>query len=426
VARRLFYGWVLAWASFSVLAVSYGVQFSFGVLISDMEADTGWTRTQVSLAYSMYVVVYSALSFASGAATDRYGPRVVVLVGGLALGAGYVLTGLSHQLWQLYFSLGILAAVGMSASFVPCNATVARWFSRRRGQALGISTAGTGFGGLLVPPVAGVLTTAAGWRLAYVVLGSLAGLWLVVASRLMHRSPEDRGLTVDGDPAPAGAVAVATGPATALGAHPEGVTTHQAVRTGTFWLMLALFAFTWVAVFLPVVHLAPFAESLGLSRSAAALAVSAIGVGGLLGRLVSGPVSDRAGRHLTLAAVVLIQAAAFVAFAVTGSAASLYPAAVAFGFGYGGTTTLFPAVVADHFGRSHVGSIVGLIFAGGGSVAAVGPAVAGFLFDATGGYRLAFLLSAGANAVSLAMVALLWASTRPATAAIPGAGDGRR
>ena len=416
MVRRPYYGWVVTWVSFSVLAITYGVQFSFGVLIPDIEAETGWSRTQVSLAYSLYVLLYSSLSFVSGAITDRWGPRRVIAGGGVFLGAGYVFTGLAHQLWHLYLSLGLLAAIGMSASFVPCNATVVRWFVRRRGQALSISTAGTGLGGLLFPSIAGVLSGRMGWRTTYIIFGLFAGVWLLAASKLMVRSPEDRGLMVDGDPAPIVAMGPFEGPTIAAAStRPPELDARQALRTRAFWLTGAIFAFTWVAVFFPLVHLAPFAESLGLTGTVASAAVGAIGFGGLLGRLASGSASDRLGRLPTLALVIAVQAVAFGGFAASHGALAVYAAAVAFGFGYGGSTTLFPAVVGDNFGRSHAGAIVGLIFAGAGSLAAIGPTVAGYLYDTTGSYRLSFVLSGASNVVSLVLVGLLRATvtTRP-------------
>lgn len=409
---RLYYGWVVTWTAFTVLAVSYGVQFSYGVLIPDMEAEMGWSRTQISLAYSLYVLLYSSLSFVSGFATDRWGPRPVIAVGGLFLGAGYVMTALAQEVWHLYLAMGVLAAIGMSASFVPCNATVVRWFVRRRGEALSISTAGTGLGGLLFPPLAGVLSSDLGWRTTYVILGLVAGVWLLAASRLMERSPEERGLTVDGDPAPVVPTNPLDGSAVAPPAENSDLDARQALRTAAFWLTAGLFAFTWVAVFFPLVHLGPFAESLGLSRTVASVGVGAIGVGGLLGRLLSGVVSDHLGRLPTLAIVLAVQAASFGVFAASHGVLTLYPAAVAFGFGYGGSTTLFPAVVGDHFGRTHAGAIVGLIFAGGGSLAAIGPSVAGYLYDSTGSYRLSFVLSGGSNVLALALTVVLWASVR--------------
>jgi MFS family permease len=400
--KRWYYGWVIAGTASSVLAVTYGVQFSFGVLIPDIEAETGWSRTQLSFAYSLYVLVYSVLSFAAGSLTDRWGPRPVIAIGATFLAVGYGAVGLATQLWHLRLALGVIAAIGMSASFVPCNATVVRWFVRHRGRALAIATAGTSLGGLLIPPVAGALSSAVGWRTTYLIMGGVTGVWLLAASRLMARSPEGYGLVVDG-----GSTERSGHPRSSLLAAQPDLDARNALRTARFWLIGVIFALTWLAVFFPLVHLGPFAASLGLTRTMAAGAVSAIGLGGLVGRLFSGPFSDRVGRLPTLAIVLGVQVGAFAVFALGDRAAAVYAGAVAFGLGYGGSTTLFPAVVGDAFGRSHVGAIVGLIFAGAGSLSAIGPTVAGHLYDTTGSYRLAFVLSSGANLAALAFLLVL-------------------
>ena len=126
-ARR-YYGWVVAWTAFGVLSITYGIQFSFGVLLPSIVEDLGVSRTAASLCFSVYVFVYSALSSVSGSVTDRRGPRIVLVSGAVLLGTGYLLSALSQQLWQLLVALGLIAGMGMSASFVPCNATVVRWF----------------------------------------------------------------------------------------------------------------------------------------------------------------------------------------------------------------------------------------------------------------------------------------------------------
>jgi MFS family permease len=166
-------------------------------------------------------------------------------------------------------------------------------------------------------------------------------------------------------------------------------------------------ALTWLAVFVPFAHVVAFAKDLGIGPLAASTVLSAIGLGGLLGRLGAGPLSDHIGRRTTLALLLGLQVVAFLLIAASHGLVLLYPAAVVFGATYGGSTTMFPAIVGDQFGRASAGAIVGAIFASAGSFAAVGPYVAAAIYDATNSYRVAFLLCAGVNALSLAMVSLL-------------------
>lgn len=409
---RVYYGWVIAWTSFVVLTITYGVQFSFGVFRSSMAEDLGISTVQATLAFSVYVFVYSALSSLSGWATDRRGPRVVLAAAALILGSGYALTAGSQSWWQLVIALGLVAGLGMSGSFVPCNATVVRWFVRKRGRALSISTSGGSFAAIMMPLLAGWLIDRHSWRTIYLGFAAVIVVALLVASRIMVRDPEVLGLTMDGDPTPASGDVGATIDETSL-------TAGQAARTAVFWLVSSVLLLTWLVVFVPLTQLPSFAEDLGISRGVAASLISAVGVGGMAGRTLTGGVSDRIGRTPSLAIVVGAQAAAFVAFAASHGLSFLYPAAVVFGAGYGGTTTLFPAIVADRFGRAHVGAIVGVIFGGAGSMAAVGPFVAEWMSDVTGSYRVAFLLCGLVNGIALALVGVLAMATRRQPTAPP-------
>jgi MFS family permease len=236
---------------------------------------------------------------------------------------------------------------------------------------------------------------------------------------LLIRDPEKIGLHPDGD---------ATAPittATSL-SDADSFTAAEARRTATFWCLFGIFALTWIAVFVPFAHVVAFAKDLGIGPLAASTVLSSIGLGGLFGRLGAGPLSDRIGRRTTLALLLSLQVGAFLLFATSHGLLLLYPAAMLFGATYGGSTTMFPAIVGDQFGRLYAGSIVGAIFASAGSFAAVGPYVAAAIYDATSSYRVAFLLCAGANALSLAMVSLLrppkrratWSAAEPATVAV--------
>ena len=375
--------------------MAYGAQYSFGVFFSAMLEEFGWSRAALSGAFSLYAFVYSGFALVAGRLTDRFGPRAVIAMGGAFLGIGWVAMSAAHALWHPYVLYGAVASVGMSTAFVPCSATVVRWFVRRRGLAIGVASAGMGLGTLALPPFAHLLVTRVGWRWAYAVFGVAIFVVLNAVATLMRRDPQSAGLPPDGDDAL---------PRAARGADPRGFTVGEAARTKTFWVLFGLFGATWVPVFGPLVHLVPMARGLGVAPLAAATLVSALGLFALLGRLAMGALSDRAGRRTTLAAGLAVQIVAFAALASAQSAGSLFAAAALFGFSYGGVSVMFPALVADFFGREHAGSLVGLLFATAGGACALGPLGAGLLFDRLGDYSLAWWLSAGFNAIALGLL----------------------
>lgn len=410
-----YYGWVIAWTSFGVLTLAYGVQYCFGVFLPFIEADLGISRKQGTLAFAVYVFTYSALSAVSGKLTDRRGPRFVLVLGACFLGVGYVLTSMAQNLLQLVLALGLIAATGMSAAFVPCNATVVRWFVHRRGKALSISTSGSSFAAVIVPLAMGNLVDRFGWRTLYLVGAVVVFAALMIGSRLMVRDPETKGVSITGElggeapPEHAGVVV-----------DPVSLNVTQAAHTVDFWLIVGVFLFTWLVVFVPLVHLSPYAKDAGAGSGVAATLVSVVGLGGLFGRGLSGNASDRLGRLATLAVTLVMQVVAFLLFAATASLAVLLPAAALFGMGYGGSTVLFPALAGDRFGRAHAGAIVGSVFASAGSLAAVGPFAAAWIHDSTDSYRWAFLLAAVANAVAVLFVLGLRFSPRPPVPITPG------
>jgi MFS family permease len=323
---------------------------------------------------------------------------VVVAFGAVALFVGWAGFGLSHSLWQVYLSLGVVAAIGMSATWVPCNATVVRWFVRRRGLAVGIASSGGSVGNLVVPPMAAALVGLMGWRATLPAMAAVGAAGMLACSRFMIRDPERLHLHPDGADAPPAASAHRL-------ADEDSFTLTEARRTATFWFLFGVFALTWLTVFVPFAHLVAFADDLGYRGIDASLALSAIGLGGVMGRLCTGPFSDWFGRRRTLALMLVLQTVSFLAFAASHDLVVLYPAAVVFGASYGGSVTLFPALVADAFGRVSAGAIVGTIFAAAGSLAAIGPFVAAVVYDATDSYRLAFVLCAATNVAALALVA---------------------
>jgi len=402
--QGIFYGWVVVGCAFVVLCVAYGIQFSFGVFMPEISKDTGWGRDSLSLPYALYVFLYSALGAVSGRFTDRWGPRIVITVGGCLLGVGILLTSQVQSLWQMYFSLGIIAASGMSAAYVPCNATVVRWFIEKRGLAIGLTSSGASFGTFLFPPLAATLISVFGWRSAYLTLGLLGLAVISVCAAFMVRDPEQMKLYPDGQTP----LSLLSSPSPSqLVESSDEWTLAEAKRTVPFWLLNLVFTLTWLVVFMPMVHIVPFAVDLGVPQFRAAMTISVIGLAGSVGRLFIGTMSDRFGRVATLGLCFVLQAFGFLGFMLSSGLTTLYPAAAIFGLSYGGITALFPAIIGDFFGRLSVGAIAGFIFAVSGAPAAFGPLIAGRVYAVTGSYSVAFLLSAALNFTAFALLFFL-------------------
>src|SRR5262245_37263902 len=236
----IFYGWIIVGCTFAIMCVAYGIQFTFGVFLPAISADTGWDRASLSMPYSPYVFVYSALGVVTGRLTDRWGPRVVLTVGGCLLGCGIVLMSQVQALWQLYLFLGLIAASGMSAAYVPCNATVIRWFTQRRGLALSLTSSGASFGNFLFPPLVAALISTYGWRSTYLILGLLGVTVVSLGASFVVRDPEKMNLYPDGR-RPREPLLVKTRENVVLS---EEWTLAAAKRTPTFWLLNLIFTLT--------------------------------------------------------------------------------------------------------------------------------------------------------------------------------------
>lgn len=413
----LFFGWVIVFCSFSILFVAYGVQYSYGVFFPALAGEFGWNRTILASAFSLYAFVYSLFSLPSGKLTDLWGPRRVVALGGLLLGAGLMSLSMIKASWQLYLFFGLLAALGMSTAYIPCNSTVVKWFVKKRGLALGLTTSGGSFGAFVIPPLSSYLISKYGWRFSYFIFGAGILVLLNILAFFMIRDPEKMGLRPDGeeyldDPAPttSGLSAVELSKNYDPSGDGQTYTCHldrnlsQTLRTSVFWVLCAMFMASWVMVFLPLVHIVSFAIDLGISEILAATAVSLLGLSAAIGRMVMGALSDRIGRKKALGFCFIIQVASFIGFSVTNGLWMLYFSAILFGSSYGSISTLFPAVMGDFFGRTYVGAICGFVFAVAGVSAAFGPALAGYIFDTTGKYTSAFMLGALLNAVAFGIL----------------------
>jgi MFS family permease len=407
--QRVHYGWVVVGAALCVAIVAYAVHYSYGVFFNPLAVEFGWTRAMTSGAFSLYMLSRGGFGIVTGWATDKYGPRITVVAGGLFIALGLLLTSYISALWQLYIFYSLLVGLGVSVAFAPLVATVARWFDTRRGLATGIVLAGVGLGTAIMPASATYFIENYGWSSSYIILGIIALVTIVPAALLLRRSPEEMGLVPYGS----NAAAKTHG----FGVTARGLSLRQALGTLPFWLLFVITILFASCLYLVMVHITPHARDLGISPVVAGSFLAVIGIATILGRLAGGWLADAVGRRRSLAICLFLQAVAVFSLMVIKDVGALYGFAVVFGLAYGSVVCQLPLIAGDLFGLHSVGAIVGLEMLGTSLGGAIGPALGGYIFDATQSYYYAFLVTTAGLFMALVLIPLLRA---------PGTSDGKR
>ena len=244
----------------------------------------------MSLVFSLAGFLYFGLGILSGPLADRFGSRRLAVAGMILVGLGLAAASAARSLLEVYAAYGLGVGLGVGCAYVPAIGAVQRWFVRRRGFASGLAVSGIGVGTLVMPPLASFLIGTLGWRGAYLALGALAAAVGGGLALLIENDPRDRGLGPDGDPPPAGAKA----------ARPEGASVSEAIRSARFISLYAACLICSFGVFVPFVHLVPYARDHGVAPSSAVLLLGVIGIGSTAGRFFLGGLADRIGRQTSL------------------------------------------------------------------------------------------------------------------------------
>ena len=377
------YAWVIVWAAFFSLAVIFGVSYSFAAFFEAFAGEFHAQRADVSLVFGLCGLVYFVLGAGAGMLADRFGPRVVCCAGMLFIAAGLGLSSLAHSMGVIYAAYGVGVGIGIALVYTPAIACVQPWFTRRRGLAAGLASAGIGAGTVVIPLLAASAIELWNWRVALRVIAVGVVLVGLGAAVLLKRAPV------------AGASAAGERPGSSLA---------ETLRNRRFWWLYLAVALASPSMFIPFAHASAAARDLGITESRAVGLVGLIGVGSLVGRFLIGALADRIGRILTL---TLMQASAGLSYLLWGAAggyAALAAFALWFGLSYGGIVSLLPAICMDLFGPRAVSSIVGTLYTGAALGNLLGPVVAGAVFDGTGSYSsiigACVVLSAAATVAS--------------------------
>jgi MFS family permease len=409
VTGRVFYGWWIVLASAIICMLGYGIGiYSFGVFFKPMIAEFGWSRAWTAGAYSMRNIEGGITSPIVGWAVDRYGPRRIVLLGTLTLGAGFILMFFVNSLLSLYLVYGVLISIGMSTMlYLPNMTALSRWFDRKLSRAMSLLSVGAGVGGFICAPVAALLIVRYGWRISFVIMGVVilaAGLPL---SRVIRDRPEDLGLSPDGEPPPdlgrdPAAVVPDAGAAPAPAV--KDWTLKQAMTSRVYWILVTSFFLSGMAHSVIIVHTVASLTDSGISAEQAAFALGFMVLLSIIGRLSFGTLGDFIDKRYLLIVLYFLQAAGILVLMEAETLLAVYLFTALFGIGFGGGVPLRPALRAEYFGRAAFAKIGGSMapFTMIGSV--VGPVLAGYVFDRTGEYRLIFIAMAALQVLAAAVI----------------------
>ena len=362
------------------------------------------TRGVTSSIFSIYMLLCVVFASFGGWGLDKFGPRKLGILIGTFTGLSFIITSLTQSAWQWLITYSLLLSLGTGPIYGVVNTTASRWFSKKRGFAVGITSSGGGMGAIIIAPLAAYLISSFDWRTAFIVLGVISWVCVVAVSLPLRKDPQEMGLLPDGDK---------------VGASHHDMNKQeddvqdtafsfvQALRMNQFWLLGFIWVFFSLSLHMVFIHIVAYAVDIGTSRMDAAFILSLIGISNIPGRLFVGKLSDMMGRKALGITCNLIQFGALVWLMWADQLWMLYLFALVFGFMWGGSGTIITVLIGDIFGTQSLGPIMGIMSGGWALGAAIGPSIGGFIFDASGNYFMAFASGAIALFAVVCLLALI-------------------
>ena len=398
VVSNFFYGYIVVLACFLIQGIGVGTFVSFGVLFKPLLREFGWSRATISGASSLAFFLMGFLGILVGKLNDRFGPRMIMVVTGFFYGAGHFLLSQLNSVWQLYLFYGLVVGIGLSSIDVIPLTTTARWFVRRRGLMTGLVKVGTGGGQLAVPLLTGILIIHYGWRWASISIGIIVLVLVIGSGQLLRRDPGQMGLLPDGLKRPA------------FGQEDRaerGLSLHEALYSSQFWMVCVINFLAVYCLLTILVHIVPHATDLDIGPIRAAGVLSTIGGVSMVGRASIGFAIDRIGNKTSMILCFILLIVSFLWLQVAREMWMLYLFAVIYGVAHGGFFTVISPIVAELFGIVSHGVLFGIVAFSGTVGGAIGPVLAGHIFDIVGSYQLVFLILAGVGTGGLLLTLFL-------------------
>ena len=386
------YAWLRLVAALALGTIGSIGMWSFVVALPAVQAGFGVARADASLPFTLTMIGYGLGGVVMGRFADRYGIVWPVVIGALALGAGYALSGVAASITQFAFAQGLIG-LGSSATFGPLMSDISHWFARRRGIAVALVSCGNYLAGTLWPPIVQYFVASEGWRATQLAIGVLCVVTMLPLLLVMRR-PTPRSSAHE--------TASATGPGDSLGVSPN-----------TLMVLLCIAGVgCCVAMAMPQVHIVAYCGDLGYGPARGAEMLAAMMGFGIVSRIASGFIADRIGSLQTLLAGSVLQGVALFLYLWFDGLISLYVISALFGLFQGGIVPMYAIIVREHFSPAETGTRLGIVLMATLIGMAIGGWMSGAIFDLTGSYRAAFLNGLAWNLLNGGIV--IWLLLRPA------------
>lgn len=379
--------WLTLAVSTLVMIGFYGTELSFGVFLKPIIEEFQWTRTMVAGAMSAVIAISGPVGILTGRITDKYGARNIVAGGSFLSVLGYGLMSRAGSLWQLYVFFGLFLGIGLSCIWVPLIATVSRLFTEKRVLAIGILTSGLTVGSMIVPPITAYFMTFCGWRDAFLILAIILLAACLPAILLLRNYPhgkDNQGIHLAGEKT-----------APVIGALQPALTkewsTAEAVRTVPFLMVITIGFVTAAGFFSIAVHIVAYATDMGIPTTSAALILSFQSIANIMGKLTVWSLTRKLGSRTPLVLLIALQALSLFFLMSATRLWTLFTLGALFGFGLGGSMAIRMSIIPEYFGTKAVGTLIGIAGVAWGLGGVVGPLLAGYIFDRTASYDVAFL-----------------------------------
>jgi len=371
------------------------------VVLPEVQRDFGVSRADASLPYTLMMLGFGAGGLAMGKLADKWGVHVALWIGAVGVGSGFVLAGMSPNIWLFALAHGLLMGLfGSSSTFAPLLADTSLWWNKRRGIAVAVCASGNYLAGSIWPALAQQGVETMGWRNTYIWIGIVCGLGMATLAFLMRQRP------------PVLAVAAPGSLQSVASEKPFGLS----VNTAHALLCVAGVA-CCVAMAMPQVHIVAYCTDLGFGAARGAEMLSIMLACGIVSRLVSGAICDRIGGLKTLVLGSVLQGVALLLFLPFDGMVSLYVISALFGLFQGGIVPSYAIIVREYFPAQRAGVLVGAVIMATMIGMALGGWMSGKVFDMTGSYHAAFVNGVMWNALNLSIALyLLWRLKRSAGA----------